>query len=128
MPNQNSKDKRNASMNIADFEAIREQQHYTHESYGKYSEHSEMFEDVCQEAEAEDHLVARSTKQPSRRSLSGSEDLDMPPPEIQTSNSVAIRVTYHVTNPLQTHIELEVHLQHLEEKHHLRRASFVHTL
>ena len=148
MANQNRREHRKSSMNMADLEAINEQQPYTKENSGKYSEHTEIFEDICQETEAEDN--ARSTKQPRR--LSGSDEVDMlppPPPKIRNDPRQRRHSSYFMPPPEirnlhlrrhssyeprnrsahhQAHAELKDHLDHLEDKHDLRRASFVHNL
>ena len=127
---------RKASMTMADLEAIHEWEHCTHqESSGKYSEHSGIFEEICQEAETDDHLdtmhTTPSTRQPRRRSLSGSDELDnMPPPEIRNLHQRRHSSYESRTRSAhrETHAELKEHLDRLEDKHHLRRASFVNNL
>ena len=145
---------RKGSMTMADLEAIHDMERNSmnracaSEGVGasmeaaKYHEHSEIFEEICHEAETEDQMEQslNLSRQPRRGSLTGgcidahdaavAHGLVHEPVEIRSLH----RRRHSNYNPRnraahrQSHTDLEEHLRHLEDKHHLRRASFVNNL
>lgn len=138
--------------NKAGAEAAAAEAAATAETSSKYSEHSEIFEDMCHEAEHEDMLspTEGSAAAVNRRgSITGcSDDMDLLPLVISTTtgaNTISASASTFAFRTLHQrrhssyesrnrsmhriqHQQVKDHLSKMEDKHHLRRASFVTNL
>lgn len=137
------KQNRKASMTMADLEAIHEQDKFVSNNpvTQKYSEHSEIFEDLCHEAEQDDTMNSSqlSNKSSRRGSLTGCvDDMDLPTTSATNEGQQEFRMLHQRRHssyePLNRsvhraqHQEVKEHLAKMEDKHHLRRSSFVNNL
>ena len=100
----------------------------------KYHEHSEIFDEICQEAEAEDQLDQRPRGQIRRVSLTGSSGSSSMEWDKPVEIAKLHRRRHSTFNPRnraahrKEHAELDDHLKMLEDKQSFRRASVVHNL
>lgn len=136
---------RKSSMTMGDLEAIREQdmsgmlKPAKTPQEAKYMEHSEIFEDLCNEAETDDMQSGNSNKQ--RGAGSGSHDdmeLVLGSSTVSTSTSEEFRTLHKRRHSSyessmrsthrEHHQEIKEHLHTMEDEHSLRRASFVNHL
>lgn len=144
------KQNRKASMTMADLEAIHEHDKFVsnNPAVAKYSEYSEIFEDLCHEAEQDDDMHTSFGSQLSsgrRGSLTGCvDDMDMDLPSAAVVNNTIeggqeeFRMlhqrrhsSYEPRNRSfhrAQHQQVKEHLMKMEDKHHLRRSSFVNNL
>jgi len=132
---------RKTSLTLIDLEAFKDLDQKLRDDYDenaastdKYYEHSEIFDDICQEAEAEDQLNERRSRPMRRPSLSGVSGGS----SMEWEGNVAIESlrrrrhsTFNSRNRAahrKEHADLEEHLKSFEDKHRFRRASFVNNL
>jgi hypothetical protein len=146
------KHNRKSSMTMADLEAIHEHDKCVSNkptfTSTKHSEHSAIFEDLCHEAEQDDdddiHSYGASqlsTKSSHRGSLIGCvDDMDLPSVAVvgqEEFRKLQLQLYQRRHSSYEPrsrsahraqHQELKEHLVTLEDKHHLRRSSFVNNL
>ena len=125
---------RKTSLTLIDLEEFKEKDAAAVAYSAKYHEHSEIFDEICQEAEAEDQLETRPRRQLRRVSLSGSSacsSMDWDKPVEITKLRRRRHSTFNPRNRAahrREHADLDEHLKMLEDKQRFRRASFVHNL
>jgi len=132
---------RKTSLTLIDLEAFKEIDEKLRDDYDenaastdKYQEHSQIFEEICQEAEAEDQLDYRPSRPLRRPSLSGISEASSMEWEATEAIGKLRRRRHSTFNPRnraahrEEHADLEEHLKRLEDKHRFRRASFVNNL